>query len=261
MAQITRVDLKRKANELLTSALGKQRPAAIAYVRRIREVHPSKSPTELTKILDAWYLTGVTTTGAGAGAAAIVPNGWLQTGAALIDLGTFLEASVFYVLARAEIYGVHPEDNERRRLLVLGALIGDSAVKGILGPILDRSVPHWGKLIVNSIPMKTINAANKVLGPRFITKYGAKQGILVLGKQIPLGIGVAVGAGGNHVFGRTIIAATKKMLGPAPENWSHLDYDEHEVDPDESEIVIWPDDADVDATEDSTATSGTESRP
>ena len=51
--------------------------------------------------------------------------------------------------------------------------------------------------------MTAINKANKVLGPRFITKYGTKQGVLVLGKQVPMGIGAVLGGGGNHLSART----------------------------------------------------------
>lgn len=204
-------------------ALGKQRPLALAYVARLRRVHPDKSPSELSNIVRGWYLTAVTGTGAGAGAAAVVPNGWVQVPAAIADLASFLEASVFYVLTQAEIHGVHPEDAERRRLLVTAALIGDSAAKGALKPLLGKTVPYWGREIVKKIPMSAINAANKILGPRFITKYGTKQGILVLGKQIPAGIGILVGAAGNHTFGWFIINSSKKMLGPAPTSWDHLD--------------------------------------
>lgn len=236
MSDVNRPSLKDRAQSLLNRALEVQQPAAIAYVERLRRVHPSSTPTDLVKILNGWYLTGVTTTGAGAGAAAFVPNGWLQTGAAVLDLGSFLEASVFYTLARAEIYGLHPEDIERRRLLVLAVLVGDGTAKSILGPVFERSIPHWGKLIVNAIPMTVIDAANKVLGPRFITKYGTKQGVLVLGKQIPFGIGIAVGAVGNHAFGWAIVGAAKKILGPPPVDWNHLE----QPPADETEIVIWP---------------------
>jgi hypothetical protein len=60
-------------------------------------------------------------------------------------------------------------------------LIGDSAITA-LNKGAGRSVPYWGKQIVNAIPMSAVNKANKVLGPRFITKYGTKQGVLVLRK-------------------------------------------------------------------------------
>jgi hypothetical protein len=58
-----------------------------------------------------------------------------------------------------------------------------------------------------------------VLGPRFITKYGTKQGALVLGKQIPFGIGAVIGGGGNHVFGRLTIASAHKIFGAEPDEW------------------------------------------
>lgn len=68
--------------------------------------------------------------------------------------------------------------------------------------------------------MSAVNAANKVLGPRFITKYGATQGVLVLSKQVPLGVGAALGGGGNHVFGRLSVRTANKVFGPPPEVWT-----------------------------------------
>jgi hypothetical protein len=223
MAEGRSLNLKNFTQMTFNKALVAQRPAALAYVARLRRVHPEKSPAQLTKVVNSWYLTVVTSTGAASGASAIVPNGWLQIPVALADLGTFLQASVFYTLAVAEIHGVHPEDIERRRLLVTLVLMGDSALTSTLKPILGKSVPYWGKAIVSKIPMTTINAANKILGPRFITKYGTRQGVLVLGKQIPLGIGVLIGAGGNHGFGWLTIRTAKQILGKAPGTWDHLD--------------------------------------
>ena len=135
---------------------------------------------------------------------------------AAFDVVAFTEASVLYALTLAEIHGIHPEDIERRRLLVQTVLIGDSAITA-LNKGADRTVPYWGKQIVNAIPMSAVLKANKVLGPRFITKYGTKQGVLVLSKQIPLGIGIGVGAFANHMIGRTIVRTARKVFGPAPE--------------------------------------------
>ena len=184
----------------LNTALEAQYPLAVENVARLRRVHPDKSPAELISYLNKIYLAAVTMTGAGAGAAAIVPNGWVQVPVALVDLATFLEASVLYTLSVAEIHGLDVEDIERRRFLVTSVLIGNAAATTALEPLIGRTAPYWGKKIVQSIPMQAIDAANKVLGPRFITKYGTKQGVLVLGKQIPLFIGVGIGAGGNHLF-------------------------------------------------------------
>ncbi|WP_426186089.1 hypothetical protein [Microbacterium sp. TWP3-1-2b2] len=203
----------------LNKALEAQYPFAVDNVARLRRVHPNKSPAELISLLNTFYLGAVTTTGAGAGAAAIVPNGWLQVPVAVADLLTFLEASVVYTLSVGEIYGVDVEDVERRRFLVMAALLGNSAMTATVDPLLARTAPYWGKKIVQKIPMPAIRAANKVLGPNFITKYGTRQGILVLGKQIPMFIGVGIGAGGNHLFGRFVIKAMRKNLGAPPVSW------------------------------------------
>lgn len=203
----------------LTKALDLQQPLAVANVERLRRVHPDKSPAELISYLNKWYLGVVTTTGAGAGAAAIVPNGLVQVPVAFGEFLAFLEASVLHTLSVAEIHGLDVEDVERRSFLVTAVLIGNSASRVTLDPLIDRTAPYWGKKAVQSIPMSVINNANKVLGPRFVTKWGTKQGVLVLGKQVPFFIGVGIGAGGNHLFGRSIIAATQKFLGPPPESW------------------------------------------
>ena len=138
-----------------------------------------------------------------------------MTASAAFDVVAFTEASVLYALMLAEIHHLHPEDIERRRLLVQTVLIGDSAITA-LSKGADRSVPYWGAQIVNKIPMSAVSRANKMLGPRFVTKYGTKQGILVLSKQIPLGLGIGVGAGANYLIGRTIVATARKVFGPAP---------------------------------------------
>lgn len=220
---IKKFDLQAIVKTGLDKALDAQQPIAVDNIARLRRVHPDKSPAELLSYLNKIYLSAVTMTGAGAGAAAIIPNGFVQVPVAVVDLLTFLEASVLYTLSVAEVHGVDLEDVERRRFLVTAALLGDSVASATIEPILGRSVPYWSKKIIESIPMTAINKANKVLGPRFITKYGTRQGVLVLGKQIPFFIGVGIGAGGNHVFGRLTIAATKKILGPAPRVWEGLD--------------------------------------
>lgn len=60
---------------------------------------------------------------------------------------------------------------------------------------------------------------NKVLGKNFVTKYGTKQGILVLGKSIPFGIGAAIGAGGNLVLGNMTVRAARHAFGEPPAQW------------------------------------------
>lgn len=58
-----------------------------------------------------------------------------------------------------------------------------------------------------------------MLGPRFITKYRTRQGVLVPGKQLPMLIGVGVGAAGNGAFGWFVVRSARKILAPPPWEW------------------------------------------
>ncbi|WP_288292202.1 hypothetical protein [uncultured Varibaculum sp.] len=221
--------LREWATNGVNTALRVQQPVAVSTVARLRRVHPDKSPEQLIKFLNNTYLGTVTASGTGAGVASVVPNGAVQAPVTLADLLAFLESSVWYVLTMAEIYGMDVEDIERRRFLVMTAFLGNSGVTTATQALGKKSIPYWSKTIINKIPMGAIQTANKALGPRFITKYGTKQGLLVLGKQIPLGLGAIVGAAGNATFGYFIVRSTKKVLGEAPANWDHLQPKETEL--------------------------------
>lgn len=201
-------------------SLSVQQAVARGNVARLRRVHPHHTPKQLVRDLSHWYLFAVTATGAGAGMAAAVPCAGATLGVplALADTLAFTEASVLYVLSVAEVHDLHPEDIERRKLLVMTVMLGDYAA-GALQTGIGRTAPHWARKIVKSIPMETINKANKILGPRFITKYGTKQGVFVLGKQLPLGLGGVLGGAANHLIGRGIVASACMVFGEPTSDW------------------------------------------
>ncbi|MFD8520044.1 hypothetical protein ACFV2D_08490 [Streptomyces capillispiralis] len=218
-------DAKNRLQQVLDKALVVQQPLAKKHVERLRRVHPDDDPQELIRRLDRYYLAGVTASGGASGAAGLVPGAGIP--AALADVMVFTEASVLYTLSLAEVHGLHPEDVERRRLLVLTVLLGDGAVR-VLDKAVGRTGPYWARRIVSAIPMSAINRANKLLGPRFITKYGTKQGVLVLSKQVPLGVGAALGAGGNHLLGRLTIRSARAIFGQCPSSWAGDDREDAE---------------------------------
>src|SRR5689334_4007775 len=129
MAAPSKVLVKQSLEKGLTKALEVQMPAASAHVARLRRVDPAASPRDLARKVDRQFLGMVTTTGAAAGAAGAVPG--IGIPAALADVVAFTEAATFYVLSMAEIHGLHPEDLERRRLLVQTVLIGDGAASAL----------------------------------------------------------------------------------------------------------------------------------
>ena len=222
MTEVTKFEPKAVFRNAFNKALELQEPLAEKYVARLRRVHPDKSPEQLIKYINKWYLATVGASGAAAGATAAVPNGVVQIPVAVAELTAYTQASVFYVLAVAEVHGLHLEDIESRRLLVSSALLGDVAAKKLIEKSVGPIAKHWGKTIVNAFSRDAIKALNKVLGPRFLTITGSKTGVIVLSKQIPFMIGAALGASLNVAFATGVLKATKVILGAAPKVWPQI---------------------------------------
>ena len=100
----------------------------------------------------------------------------------------------------------------------MAILLGNSGESGI-AKVAGRIGPHWGRQVVGKIPMESIRAINKVLGRNFVTKYGTRQGIIVLGKWLPFGIGAVIGGGANGVFSHLVISASNRAFDAPPETW------------------------------------------
>jgi hypothetical protein len=191
-----------------------------AHVARMRRSRPEAPPAEIVKALEKQFMAAVTALGGGAGAVAAAPGVGTAAGVLvnLAEVGSFLEAGVLFALAVADVHGVHVHDLERRRTLVMAVLMGSNAASAV-EKIAGRTGKYWAKGIVSGIPMSAIDQVNRVLGPRFVTKYGTKQGILVLGRELPFGVGMAIGAGGNLAMGRLAISGARRAFGPPPDTW------------------------------------------
>ncbi|WP_336724673.1 EcsC family protein [Cellulosimicrobium cellulans] len=194
------------------------RPAILAHVRATVRRDPQASPEKVVKLLGRQFTGAVAASGGAAGGIAAAPAVGLPAGLALgvADAGVFTTAAATYVLAVAEVYGIPTEDVVRRRTLLLGILLGDSATP-VIREAAGRTGAHWGRRVVQSVPVSALRKVNGVLGKNFVTKYGTKQGILVLGKAVPFGIGAAIGAGGNAAFAQFTIRSTRKSFGPPPD--------------------------------------------
>lgn len=131
---------------------------------------------------------------------------------------TFLQASALYVLSRAAVQGISLDDIERRRTLVLTVMLGESANKS-LGKVAERTGQHWANQIVRGIPYSQILKINKILGRNFVTKYGTRQGIIVLGRAVPLGVGAIIGGTANAVLAQGIVRSANHAFGPPPPAW------------------------------------------
>lgn len=210
----------RGLNAAVEKGLEVQQPTVQSFLDRARQRRPDATPAEVVASLERQYLASVIVLGGASGAAAAVPGPTTAVAVVLniAEVGAFIEASALFSLAIAEVHGMSVDELERRRTLLLAVLMGDSGSK-LVHKVAGRTGPYWAKSITSGVPMSTINAVNKVLGPRFVTKYGTKQGVLVLGRHLPFGVGAAIGAGGNALMGRTTIAGARRAFGPAPDAW------------------------------------------
>lgn len=205
---------------LLDKALALQTPLTERHIARLRRNRPEASPRQIVSCLNAELRAATISAGAGVGAAAAAPG--VGTGVALALSGAeavaFLNATALYILARGEVQGITIQDVERRRTLVMAVMLGDAGAKGI-GVVAERTGQHWARQLVRAIPRAKIDAVNKVLGRYFVTKYGTRQGILVLGRVIPFGIGAVIGGSANALFGQGIITASNRAFGSPSQSW------------------------------------------
>lgn len=206
--------------DLLDKAIDLQTPLIRKNIARARQRNPEATPAEVVRTLERMYVSALAGTGAAVGGAAAAPA--VGTGIALaLSAGEFfssLELSALFVLSVAEVHGVRLDEIERRRTLVMGVLLGESGSTTI-SKAAERTGQHWARQLVSKVPTATLRQINSVLGKNFITKYGTKQGIIVLGRVVPFGIGAVIGGGANATVAALAVRATRRAFGPAPQSW------------------------------------------
>jgi hypothetical protein len=197
----------------LDHALRVQRPVILSYIDRQRG-KGSITPAQLITRMEHRYLGAVASIGAASGAAGAVPG--VGTAASLasaaVEITAFVEATAVFTLAVAEVHGVPTGDPQLRRALILGVLLGDASAE-VVGK--GGVITGWGQVLAQRSPEK-VNMVNTAMLKKVGTHFGARQGALVLGRAMPLGIGAGIGAAGNAALGKAAISAVRKAFGAAP---------------------------------------------
>ncbi|KDN87231.1 hypothetical protein [Kitasatospora cheerisanensis] len=210
----------RRVLDLLDKAIGAQSPLVRRNIARARQRNPEATPAEVVRNLERMYVSALTGTGAAVGGAAAAPG--VGTGVALaLSAGealSSLELSALFALSVADVHGVPLGEIERRRTIVMGIMLGGSS-SATITKIAERTGQHWGRQVVAKVPLETLRRINSVLGKNFVTKYGTKQGIIVLGRAAPFGIGAVIGGGANAAVAALAVRAARRAFGPAPDAW------------------------------------------
>lgn len=211
--------VERALDTALDRALSVQRPMVLGYLDRVRRKNPEMTPAEVVRQLERRYLTAVVGIGGASGAAAAVPGvGTTATVASgVAEVTAFVSASALFVLALAELHGISVSDPDVRRALVVAVLVGETGALAIEGAAVGEA--HWAHVIGRTTSKDKIAGVNGYLSRLLLRRFGARQGALLAGRALPLGIGAAIGAGGNAALARGAITAARRAFGPAPERF------------------------------------------
>ena len=209
-----------KVLELLDRAIAVQTPLVRKNIARARQRNAEATPAEVLRNLERMYVGAQTGTGAAVGATAAAPGVGTAVALALSagEIFSSFELSAVFALSVAEVHGVPIDEVERRRTIVLGIMLGGSG-SATINKVAERTGQYWGRQVVGKVPVATLRQINKVLGKNFVTKYGTKQGIIVLGRVVPFGIGAVIGGGANAAFAAVTVKAARRAFGPPPSAW------------------------------------------
>lgn len=212
--------VERALDAALDKALAIQRPAVLAYLARVRARRPDATPAEVIGRLERRYRAAVVGIGAASGGTAALPGvgttASVATGVA--EVTGFVTATAMYVLALAELYGIPVSDPEVRRALVLAALVGEAGALAIDGAAIESGA-SWAQVLSRRASKESVKGLNTRLATLMLTRFGARQGALLLGRAVPFGIGAGVGAAGNAALARGVIRAARRSFGPPPKRF------------------------------------------
>ncbi|TFH53592.1 hypothetical protein E4J66_02390 [Actinomyces viscosus] len=184
-------------------------------VARMRRDRPGADAAELVEMAASRFRRDAGLSSGAVGASAALPA--ISTGAAAaLTVGqsaAFIASAVTYVLTVAEIQGVHVVDAERRRALVLSALLGREGSEAVQGQLGLTSM-FWAAQVLMQMPLPTVKSINARLIKRVAKRSAAKGGALALGRLIPFGIGAAIGWSGGRALANQVIEGAQAALGP-----------------------------------------------
>ena len=139
--------------------------------------------------------------GAATGGAAAVPGVGTATAmaATAADLGWFTLRIADLVLTIAALHGHQRASVEERRAWILSVLaFGEGSAAGF-ARMAGEMGQDLGRKALSRIPAGVLRAINRKLGRSVLTRFGARRGVITLGRVLPFGIGAAVGGSANYM--------------------------------------------------------------
>ena len=115
-----------------------------------------------------------------------------------VDIALMVRNQAYLVFALGECYGRKGREVLIQDTLICIGLWTNALVLTKAGAVrLGTKV--LGVAFRKKFPAKILQSINRKVGTTILTKYGVKRGGLALGRIIPFGVGVGVGAGFNYI--------------------------------------------------------------
>ena len=226
----------RSALSALTHAVQSREPSIRAKVEELRSSHPNYTNHQLALALIRSTRRRVAATGALSGAVSIAPG--LGT---VIAIGTItsqtlyaLEQEVELVLGIAMIFG-HELDNSDERVVEALVVVGitSGAVK-LREDVLVAGGERIAIAAFQRLPnLLLVHGGGRVV-TRILARFATTGAAKVAARVVPLGVGVAAGAGFDWLAVTGLGRAAMKYYGPggrgarplllAPEDPSHVEH-------------------------------------
>ncbi|HEX3507537.1 MAG TPA: hypothetical protein VHW94_04035 [Candidatus Dormibacteraeota bacterium] len=200
----------------LSRAVSSREPAIRSRVRLLQEANPHLTSDQLARRLIRSTRRRVAATGAVSGAVAIAPGlGTMLAVGTLTSQALYaLEQEIELVLAIAIIYGHElgsSDDRVLEALLVVGLTSG--AVK-LREDVLVAGGERIGLAAVRRLPgILVSHGSGRIIG-RIVSRFASTGAAKVAARIVPLGVGVAAGAGFDWLAVTGLGHAAMKYYGP-----------------------------------------------
>lgn len=184
-------------------------------IARMRRERPGADTAELVELAASRLRTEAGLSSGAVGASAALPAMGTGTATALTlgQTAVFLASAVTYVLTVAELQGLRVIDTDRRRALVMSALLGREGSEAVQGS-LGLSTLFWAAQHLARMPLPTVKTINKKLARRMARRMATRSGALAVGRLIPFGIGAAIGWAGGRALADQVVEGARSALGP-----------------------------------------------
>jgi len=226
--------------ERLFKIIAKQRPAAVGYIKELRRQNPDATPAEIARKIEKWYVTATTSASAAAGATATIPVVGIPTAVALgvADLTFFYESTALFAICMAELRGYRIDDEERAKVVVLGAMLGEKRKSKITDLVMtalpagasfqgarkatEKTVsavaPKWGDLLSQQLPDSALVPVSMVLAKEALARGAVMGSARVGSKALPV-IGAFVGGATSYWFGSGVVKSCREGFSAPAAEW------------------------------------------